>query len=189
MIYSHRRLSENESLLDLAEKFREKLEPIKLVLLDVDGILTTGHIYYAGEEVGFNRYFHVSDGYILRVLMKHGLQVGIVSAGHSLGVIKRIEDLKIPLQFLGSEDKREAFTEALRRTNLKAHEVLYMGDEFFDMPLLKKAGFSATTPHASYEVQEVADYVTFRGAGQGAVREVIDMLRYVQKIVPLVEDF
>jgi 3-deoxy-D-manno-octulosonate 8-phosphate phosphatase (KDO 8-P phosphatase) len=71
----------------------------------------------------------------------------------------------------------------------EAEEILYMGDEFFDIPLLKKAGFSATVPSSSHEVKEVVDYVTYIDSGMGCAREVIDLVRYAQNIVPVIEDF
>lgn len=171
-----------------AKKHKEKLEKIKVVAFDIDGVLTPGHIWYAGEEVGFNRSTHASDGYALKLLMKNGLKVGVISGGESLGVKKRfIENLKLDFAYLGDEDKRDAFQRILDM-GFKADEVLFMGDEFFDIPLMKGAGFSATVPHASHEIKFYADYVTHRTGGDGAVREVIDIIRYARGIVPDVLD-
>lgn len=72
---------------------------------------------------------------------------------------------------------------------MTADEILYMGDELFDIPLLRKAGFSATVPNTCEEVKEVVDYVTIRESGKGCAREVMDLLRYAQGIEPVVEDF
>ncbi len=170
-----------------SKKHQEKLKNIKVALFDADGILTTGHIYWSGEEVGFNRYFHTQDGYGLKVLMKAGIKVGVISGGDSVGLHKRIENLGLNYSFTGSEDKRDAFKKVLDE-GYKASEILYMGDEFFDLPLLKAAGFSATVPNSSHEIQEAVDYVTYRQSGMGCVREVIDLLRYVQNIVPEIEE-
>jgi 3-deoxy-D-manno-octulosonate 8-phosphate phosphatase (KDO 8-P phosphatase) len=179
-------------ILDLkpaAKHFEEKLKKVKVLMFDVDGILTDGHLYWASEEVGFNRIFHVRDGYGIRMLRKLGLKVGIISGGNSVGVRKRYEELGVDFSYLGNEDKRAAFNEILEKFNVTAEETLYIGDELFDMPLLKRAGFSATIPSASEEVREAADYVTQLDAGKGCVREVIDMLKIAQNLKPIIPDF
>ena len=173
--------------IDLRERsknFTEKLSKIKLALFDVDGICTDGRIFWAGEEVGFNRYFHTHDGYGMKILMRAGLKVGIITGGNSLGVKNRFELLGLDYIYMGNEDKRAALDEILKKEGLSDEEFLYMGDEFFDLPLLKRAGFSATVPNASHEICDAVDYVTFNKSGEGCVREVIDMLRYVQDITP-----
>jgi len=166
----------------IGRHFKAKLEPIKVLAFDVDGILTDGTIYWDGEECGFNRSFNVLDGYGMRAMQRLGYKVGIITGGDSLGVVKRFEEnLDLDFVYVGKEDKREAFKE-LMAEGFKAEEILYMGDEFFDMPLLKKAGFSATVTHASHEVREVADYICYREGGKGCVREVIDIFRYANGI-------
>jgi 3-deoxy-D-manno-octulosonate 8-phosphate phosphatase (KDO 8-P phosphatase) len=177
-----------EDLRSLAQKHSEKLNKIKVFLCDVDGILTNGQLYYSGEEVGYNRFFHAHDGYGLKMLQQAGLKVGIITGGNSIGVKKRFEDLGVDYIFMNNEDKREAFRSILE-DGYKPEELLYIGDEFFDLPLLKKAGFSATVKAASLEVQESVDYVTEKEPGMGCVREVVDLLRYAQGIVPKVAEF
>lgn len=173
--------------VELAKPFLDKLKKIKLALFDIDGVLTDGRLWYSGEECGFNRCFHTSDGYGLKVLMKAGLEVGIITGGNSLGVFKRFEGLGIKHFYAGNEDKRQSFEDVLKKTNISAEETLYVGDEFFDLPILKRVGFSATVPHASIEIRSEVDYVTTRAGGHGAVREVIDMLRSAQNIVPKID--
>lgn len=172
------------NLREIAKKHLKKLKNIKVALFDVDGVLTNGHISWDGEDIGFNRSTHAQDGYGLKVLMAAGIKVGVISGGNSIGVIKRFkENLNLNYVFLGNEDKREAFNNVLD-DGFKKEEILYMGDEFFDIPLLKAAGFSATVPHSSHEVQEVVDYVTYRKGGEACAREVIDLVRYAQEIIP-----
>lgn len=98
------------------------------------------------------------------------------------------ENLGLDYIFIGNEDKRDAWIK-VKEDGYKDEEMLYMGDELFDIPLLKKAGFAATVPHAGLEVREVVDYITQRKAGEGCAREVIDLLRYVQGINPKIPDF
>lgn len=181
----------NQNQIDyrkIARGFKNKLEKIKVFLADVDGVLTNGEIYWSGAEVGFNRAFHAHDGYGMKILQRAGIKVGIITGGNSLGVKKRAEYLELDYAFIGNEDKRESFKQILQ-DGYKEEEILYIGDEFFDLPILKRAGFSATVPAASMEIKEVVDYVTLRHGGDGAVREVVDLVRYVQGIVPEVPDF
>lgn len=160
-----------------AKEFKEKLSKIKVCAFDVDGILTNGLIHWEGEEVGWNRSSHVRDGYGLKLLKQAGYKVGVITGGHSVSIVKRYqENLKLDFCFSGNEDKRDAFNSLLNEGH-EAEEILYMGDEMFDIPLLKRAGFSATVPNSSPEVQDSVDYVTETFSGQGAAREVIDILR------------
>ena len=173
----------------LAKKFESKLKPIKVFLTDADGVLTAGRSFYMGEEVGFNRFFNLLDGYGLKVLQSFGIKVGFISGGNSLSLYKRAESLKLDFAYFGHEDKRSCFLDVLEKTKTSPDEILYIGDELFDIPLLKKAGFSAAPPHASLEVKAHVDYITQRQGGKGCVREVIDILRIAQKISPEILDF
>lgn len=177
------------SLREISKKYEDKLKKIKVCVFDLDGILTDCHIWWASEEVGFNRNFNIYDGYGMKILMKAGLKVGVITGGNSVSVEKRTSQLGLDFVYAGNEDKREAFKDVLKRYNVTADEVLYMGDELFDLPLLKKAGFSATVPNTSDEVKELVDYVTMRESGRGCAREVIDLVRYAQGIVLIHEEF
>lgn len=177
------------SLREIAKKFEHKLKKIKVVVFDLDGILTDSHVWWASEEVGFNRTFCIYDGYGMKVLMKAGLKVGVITGGNSVSVQKRVDQLGLDFCYAGNEDKRAAFLDMLKRYEVDASEVLYMGDELFDIPLLRKAGFSATVPNTCDEVMEIVDYVTKRESGKGCAREVIDLVRYAQNIIPVNEDF
>lgn len=177
------------NLREIAKKHEAKLKKIKVVCFDLDGILTDSHVWWASEEVGFNRSFCIYDGYGMKVLMNAGLKVGVITGGNSVSVQKRVSQLGLDFCYAGNEDKRAAFTNLLEKYNVTAEQVLYMGDELFDLPLLKRAGFSATVPNCSFEVQEHVDYVTTRESGKGCAREVIDLVRYAQGITPVNEDF
>lgn len=177
------------SLRETAKKFEQKLKKIKVVVFDLDGILTNAHVWWASEEVGFNRTFNIYDGYGMKVLMTAGLKVGVITGGNSVSVFKRTNQLGLDFCYAGNEDKREAFLDLMKKYNVSADEILYMGDELFDIPLLRKAGFSATVPNTSDEVKEVVDYVTTRVSGEGCAREVIDLVRYAQGITPVLQDF
>lgn len=177
------------SLKVTSKKFEDKLKKIKVACFDLDGILTDSHVWWASEEVGFNRTFCIYDGYGMKLLMKAGIKVGVITGGNSVSVIKRTSQLGLDFVYAGNEDKREAYLDMLKKYNVQPDEVMYMGDELFDMPLLRKSGFSATVPNACEEVREMVDYVTIKESGKGAAREVMDLIRYAQNIVPDHGDF
>jgi 3-deoxy-D-manno-octulosonate 8-phosphate phosphatase (KDO 8-P phosphatase) len=168
----------------LVPALQEKLKQIKLFALDVDGILTDGRIGYTSEQAGWTRSFHTRDGYGLKVLMKCGISVAIISGGDSHDVRTRMEFLKIPHVFLGDENKVQPFERLLEKTGLAPAEVAFMGDELFDIPLIERVGFSATVPQAVEEVRQRVDYITDCAGGWGAVREVADAIRKAQKLGP-----
>lgn len=173
-----------QEVTELAKKFEKKLKKIKVVAFDIDGILTDGSVFWNGDDIGWNRLGNTSDGYMMKVLQKAGLKVGVISGGDSISVDKRYrENLGLDFVFKGNEDKLVALNEILS-WGYDESEVLFMGDEFFDLPVLQRVGFSATVPIASFEIQEQVDYVTQRESGKGCAREVMDILRVCQGIKP-----
>ena len=173
-----------ESLRDIAKKFSSKLNNIKVLAFDVDGILTDGIIWYAGQEIGWNRSFNVRDGHMMREMMKKGYKVGLITGGKSQSIYRRFGKepggLGVDFIFAGTEDKIVQY-EKIKRWGLLDKEILYMGDEFFDLPIINVCGMSATVPQASEEIRMAVDYVTQTSAGQGAAREVMDILRYARE--------
>lgn len=161
-------------------KFKKTLKKIRMLLLDVDGVLTDGRIFWL-ENQGWTRFFHIKDGYGLKLLMKSGVQVGIISGGDSKDVRIRAEFLKLTHVFLGDENKLVALEKIMKATGLKTEEIAFVGDELFDIPLLKKVGFSATVPHAVKEVKKSVHYITESEGGSGAVREIADAIRFAQE--------
>lgn len=164
---------------DILDVHQDKLKKIKCALFDVDGILTDGRILYMGEEMGWNRFFNIYDGYGIKRLMANGIHVGIISGGDSRGLTERfIINLGIPKELchFGNEDKVDAYEAVKKHLGLEDHEISYMGDEMFDIPLLEKVGFSASVPGASFIVQEKVDYVSAKAGGEGAGREVMDLI-------------
>jgi len=169
-------------LKEIAQQFKKKLEKIKLFISDVDGVLTNSEIFWIGGEAGWARKFNTQDGYGLKILKRNGVQVAILSGGDSKGLVERINNLQIDLYELGDENKSHGFNSIVKKTGLALEQILYVGDEFFDLPILEQVGFSATPPHSSIEIQEAVDYVTFREGGKGCVRELVDLVCYAQNI-------
>ncbi|MCF6289598.1 MAG: HAD-IIIA family hydrolase [Desulfobacterales bacterium] len=153
----------------------EQARPVKLLLLDVDGVLTNGTITYTddGNEI---KSFHTRDGFGLRILQQGGVEVGLITARSSKAVTRRAEELKLKHVYQKSGNKLEIFEKLLKELSLTPAEVAYMGDDWLDLPLLTRAGFSATVADGVAEVRQRVDYVTENPGGHGAVREVCDLI-------------
>jgi 3-deoxy-D-manno-octulosonate 8-phosphate phosphatase (KDO 8-P phosphatase) len=162
---------------------QSRLKKIKLLILDVDGVMTDGRVFWLDGH-GWTRHFHIKDGYGLKLLMKYGVDVAIISGGDSKDVRTRMEFLKIKHVFLGDEDKIKALDKILQSTGLSPDQMAFMGDDLFDIPVLEKVGFSATVPHAVDPVKARVHYVTQEAGGWGAVREVADAIRKAQGLGP-----
>lgn len=163
----------------LTPEIQSRLKKIKLLLLDVDGVMTDGRIFWQ-EGTGWTRMFNVKDGYGLKLLMKAGIDVGIISGGVSKDVQTRAEFLKVSHVFLGDEDKIKALDKIIASTGLAPEQIAFVGDDLFDIPVLERVGFSATVPHAVDPVKERVHYITEFDGGFGAVREVADAIRKAQ---------
>lgn len=148
---------------------------IRLLLLDVDGVLTDGRLGLSsgGEEITF---FSIHDGMGIRLAQEAGLTVGILSGRESRAMRRRARQLGIKLVLEGSEDKRKDFIALLARSRLKKEEVAYVGDDLTDLPVLAEVGFSAAPADASPDVKERVHYVARARGGKGAVREVVEHL-------------
>ncbi len=148
---------------------------IRLLLLDVDGVLTDGTLLYSGQgEEG--KAFHTQDGFGIRLLREAGIDVGVITARSSAVVGRRAEELKMRYIYQGVPGKREAFKEILRLSGLRPYEVAYMGDDWLDLVLLQQVGLAVAPANAVAEVKRVAHLVTERQGGHGAVREACDLL-------------
>jgi 3-deoxy-D-manno-octulosonate 8-phosphate phosphatase (KDO 8-P phosphatase) len=169
-------------LLETAD-LQERLKKLKLLILDVDGVMTDGRIFWL-ENHGWTRNFHVQDGYGLKLLMKHGVQVAVISGGESEDVRTRMHFLKIEHVFLGDEDKVKALDKIVAATGLSTEQMAFMGDDLFDIPVIERVGFSATVPHAVDAVKARVHYITQKQGGWGAVREIADAIRKAQGLGP-----
>ncbi len=163
-----------------------RLKKIKLLALDVDGVMTDGRIFWMDGH-GWTRHFHIKDGYGLKLLQKSGIDIAIISGGDSADVRARMEFLKIKHVFLGDEDKIKAFNKIVEATGLKPEQMAFMGDDLFDIPVIEKVGFSATVPHAVDPVKARVHYITESFGGWGAVREVADAIRKAQGLGPYLD--
>ena len=151
------------------------LSRIKLLLLDVDGVMTDGRIIYDSDG-GETKAFDVKDGHGLKLLQRAGIRVGIITGRQSTIVARRAAELGIELVYQGAKDKRLPFNEILQKLALAPEEVAYIGDDIVDLPVMRQVGFAVTVADAADDVKPFADMVTERPGGRGAVREVCDFL-------------
>lgn len=152
-----------------------KARDVKLLLLDVDGVLTDGSISYTDEGIEVKT-FHVRDGFGMNLLRRAGVEIGLITARSSAALTRRVQDLNISHVFQGRRKKVEVYEELIGRLHLDPAQVAYMGDDWLDLALLNRVGFSATVADAVTEVRETVDYVARRPGGKGAVREVCDLI-------------
>lgn len=154
---------------------RAVLNDIRMLLMDVDGVLTDGRIWIDGEGREYKS-FHVHDAAGLFYWRRSGGLSGMLSGRGGHAVEHRARELNIDEVVLSRVDKAEAFDEILARRKLQAHQVCYIGDDLLDLPVLQQVGFAATVPEARIEVATGAHFVTTRSSGFGAVRDVIEEL-------------
>ena len=154
---------------------------VRLVVLDVDGVLTDGRLYYgpAGEEM---KVFDVRDGHGIKMLLGRGIEVAILSARNSPIVERRARELGITRVLQGHGDKAAAFRELLAATQVAAEEAAFVGDDLPDLPVLRQAGFAATVEDARNEVKTVAHWIAPQRGGRAAVRAVAEFILRAQGV-------
>ena len=161
----------------LPPQIRSKLEPVRLLVLDVDGVLTDGTLYYSanGEEM---KSFNVHDGLGIRLLMDCGIEAGVITGRSSAAVSARCRDLGLSDDrvFLGSRDKGADLDRMLESLGLRDDQMAAMGDDLPDLPMLGRAGFAFCPSDAVPEVIAACDHVCGRKGGSGAVREAAEIL-------------
>ena len=152
-------------------KFGERCARVRLLILDVDGVLTDGRLLFdaKGQE---SKSFHVRDGHGIRLLQDCGIEVALITARHSQSLAHRAHDLGIQRVYQGSVDKIVAYTELLFATKLDEEEIAYMGDDLIDLAILSRVGLAAAPADAHPEVRARVHWVAQRSGGMGAVREL-----------------
>ena len=161
------------------ELLMTKARNIRLLALDVDGVLTDGSIVYTsqGEQV---QSFHVHDGLGLKLLGLAGIHVAILSSRSSRALAIRAEELGIKLVYQGLPDKIKVYEEIKEKLGIEDKEIAYIGDDWVDLPLLQKAGLAIVVADATQSMEDYADYVTQQPGGRGAVREVCELILKAQ---------
>lgn len=163
----------------MEKNYKEIMPQITTFIFDVDGVLTNGliHISSSGE---LTRLMNVKDGYALKTAIMRGYNICIISGGKNEGVKKRLEALGIGDVYLGAHSKTELFEDYISKNNIKPEEVLYMGDDIPDYPVMKLVGLATCPKDAVAEIQQISDYISQKKGGLGCVRDVIEQVLKVQ---------
>jgi 3-deoxy-D-manno-octulosonate 8-phosphate phosphatase (KDO 8-P phosphatase) len=158
------------------------LSKIKFLLMDMDGCLTTGHIIFSssGEDI---KMFHTHDGYGITRGRQFGMKFAVISGMGSKVNRLRVERLKIDYLFENIDDKREPYEELKKKYNLKNENFAYIGDDEFDIPLLREVGFSCCPNNALSEVKKQVHYICKKNGGEGAIREIIDKILKAKNLI------
>ncbi len=157
----------------------QKAQNIKLLICDVDGVLSNGKVYYSnqGEEL---KSFNIKDGLGIKQLLGHEIELAIITGRQSDIVQKRATELGIQYIYQGKSDKQQAYNHLLEQLQLKPFQVAYVGDDLPDLPLMKQSGLSISVKDAYYLLLQQADWVTQAIGGNGAVREITDLILFAQ---------
>lgn len=156
-------------------KIIEKAKKIKLLLLDVDGVLTDGRIVYdsRGNDMKF---FDVHDGLGVYLLKKAGIPTVLITAKGSRAIKPRAKDMKVDAVYADVSPKTSVLDKILKNYRVTTDEVCFVGDDLVDLGLLKRVGFPVAVSNASLEIKQAACYITSQQGGRGAVREVAELL-------------
>lgn len=153
----------------------QRASAVRLLVLDVDGVLTTGEIVYdtVGNQI---QSFHVHDGFGIKLLERAGIQTAIISARRSAALTKRSEELGIKHVFQGEGDKLSTFNALLQKLQFDRSQTAYMGDDWVDIPVMKASGLAVAVANARDEVKQNSHLITCLPGGKGAVREVCELI-------------
>lgn len=166
--------------MDTPETLLEKLRPIRLMVLDVDGVLTDGSLFFHANGGQESKAFNTLDGQGVKLLQASGVKVAIITGRVSKVVSFRAEALKIEQVVQGREDKITALGEMVKELGLDWAQVGYCGDDLPDLAAIRKAGFGASVANAPSYIKQYSDYTTQNAGGKGAVREITDLIMQAQ---------
>lgn len=164
----------------MTKSYKEVMNQINTFVFDVDGVLTNGliHITPEGELL---RVMNIRDGYAMKAAVENGYKMCIISGGSNEGVRARLEKLGITEIHLGVSDKTKTFDEFLKKYNIDAEKVLYMGDDIPDYKVMQLAGLPTCPQDAAPEIKNISQYISHIKGGEGAVRDVIEQVMKVQQ--------
>lgn len=162
-------------MIGVSQTVKEKAAKIKCIISDVDGVMTDGSIIYDNSGMEYKK-FNVKDGQIIQHLKASQILVGVITGRDSLVVRNRCEELKMDFHFHGEKDKDVVLKKVLDQYGLESDQVAYVGDDLNDLPILMQIGLSATPQDGHFKVKEVVDLVLGKSGGQGALRELADII-------------
>ena len=160
--------------------YHPKLKAIRMLLMDVDGVLTDGGIILGSDGQEFKR-FDVQDGMGITLARAGGIRVGVITGRESEAVRRRSQELHLDILIQNAKDKLETFEEIQNSYDVADEAVCYVGDDVLDIPLMHRVGFAVAVANATDEVKKVSDYVTEAAGGRGAIREIVELILKSQK--------
>jgi 3-deoxy-D-manno-octulosonate 8-phosphate phosphatase (KDO 8-P phosphatase) len=161
------------------QEIMERAAAIRLVIFDVDGVLTDGSLYF-GDDGQEYKAFNSKDGHGMKMLRKTGVEIGIITARTSRVVVLRMENLGIPHVFQGRQEKLPAYEELKEKLGLNDEQVAYVGDDVVDLPIMRRVGLAIAVNDAHEMVRQRAHWQTSAAGGRGAAREVCELLMEAQ---------
>ena len=161
------------------KNYKELLKEITTFILDVDGVLTNGKILVTSKGKML-REMNTKDGFIIKYALDKGFKIFIISGGTNKGVKERLKDLGIEEIFLGEHTKKDTYDKIIKKYNLKKNEIVYMGDDIPDIPVMKKIGVPCCPNDAVPDVKQISIYISKKNGGQGCVRDIIEQTLRVQ---------
>lgn len=164
---------------NIAQRVLSKAAAIKLLICDVDGVMTDGRLFFGDNGMEYKA-FHSRDGLGIMMLQSSGIPLAIITARTSNVVTHRMKNLNIDFVFQGQLNKVKAFEQVCQQLDLKPEQVAYVGDDLVDMPVMKKVGLSIAVCDAHEHVKHFADWTTYQNGGHGAVRDVCELLMEAQ---------
>lgn len=176
---------------DISDTVSQLAREIKLVIFDVDGVLTDGSLYFdnQGQEI---KAFNSLDGHGIRLLLDNDIEVAIITGRKSELVLKRAENLGLSSELIyqGYRDKVPAFEDLLRKTKLDTKNIAYIGDDVIDLPIMSQVGLSIAVGNAHWFVKKHADWICTQSGGKGAAREACELILNAQdKLEDLYNDY
>ena len=165
--------------LNAPESVLEKAKPIKLLISDIDGVMTDGRLFFLGDGTEFKS-FHARDGYGLKLLQRSGVETAVISGRKSTAVSLRMESLGIRHVYQGFENKLEPFEELLKKLSLTSEQVAFVGDDILDLPILSRVGLPIAVANAHIGIHAFVDWTTPHIGGDGAVRDACDLIMFAQ---------
>jgi len=161
------------------EQVLQKAKQLKLLILDVDGVLTDGRLFFDAQG-GEYKSFHARDGHGIKLLRQTGVEVAVISGRKSQSVALRMQALGVEYVYQGHENKIAAFEEIIQSMGISPEQAAHVGDDLLDLPIMLRAGLSIAVSDANFAVKEYADWCTETAGGLGAVREVCDFIMQAQ---------
>jgi 3-deoxy-D-manno-octulosonate 8-phosphate phosphatase (KDO 8-P phosphatase) len=160
-------------------KIIEKAKKLKLLILDVDGVLTDGKLFFDNQGNEYKS-FHARDGHGIKLLRQTGVEVAVISGRKSNSVALRMKNLGIEHVYQGHEHKHGAFNEIIEKLGITPEQAAHVGDDLLDLPIMTRVGLAIAVADANFAVKQHADWCTTLPGGQGAVREVCDFIMHAQ---------